>query len=52
MSQLDLSDLPTEEAKRKYLNEKMNKIKENEEEYGKQREERSQKRIYRMFNTL
>ena len=45
MSQLDLSDLPTEEAKRKYLNEKMNKIKENEEEYGKQREERSQKRI-------
>ena len=29
MSQLDLSDLPTEEAKRKYLNEKMNKIKEN-----------------------
>ena len=45
MSQLDLSDLPTEEAKRKYLNEKMNKIKENEEKYGKQREERSQKRI-------
>ena len=45
MSQLDLSDLPTEEAKRKYLNEKMNKIKENEEEYGKQRKERSQKRI-------
>ena len=45
MSQLDLSDLPTEEAKRKYLNEKMNKIKENEEEYGKQRKERSQKRV-------
>ena len=45
MTKLNLSDLPTEEAKRKYLNEKMNKITENEKEYGKQRKEKSQKRI-------